>query len=130
MIGPGGVGKTRLASQLAAELIDSFQDGVFFVPLASIQDAALLSSTISAALSIPELGNLTTDESLKEQLSGRELLLVLDNFEQIVEAAPLVADLLKACRRLKILVTSRQVLRIEGESVYTLDTLPCPLPIL
>lgn len=125
LTGPGGTGKTRLGLQLGADLLDLFEHGVFFVPLAPIPDPQLVAPTISRTLGLREEG-LTPLEGLKEHLKGQEALLILDNFEQIVEAAPVVAELLSACPRLKVLVTSRAVLRIQGEREYPVPPLALP----
>jgi predicted ATPase/class 3 adenylate cyclase/Tfp pilus assembly protein PilF len=118
LTGTGGTGKTRLALQSAAELIDEFEDGVFFVALASISDHELVASTVTGALRMSGSGGRAIKEDLKDQLRYKELLLVLDNFEQVVDAAPLVGELLLSCPRLKVLVTSRTLLRVYGEYEY------------
>ncbi|MDQ3862341.1 MAG: tetratricopeptide repeat protein [Actinomycetota bacterium] len=123
LTGTGGTGKTRLALQSAAELIDEFEDGVFFVALASISDPELVASTVAGALSVSESAGRDLGEELKDFLRNKELLLVLDNFEQVVDAAPLVGELLSACPGLKVLVTSRTPLRIYGEHEYAVRPL-------
>src|SRR5215208_6783996 len=97
LTGTGGTGKTRLALQSAAELIDEFEDGVFLVALAPISDPELVASTVAGTLSVSESAGRTLKEDLREYLSTKELLLVLDNFEQVVDAAPLVGELLSGC---------------------------------
>ena len=119
LTGPGGTGKTRLALQVAADLLDEMQDGVVFVPLAPISDPSLVAATIAKALGVQEA-------VLKQSLRDRHLLLVLDNFEQVLEAAPLVADLMAAGSKVKVLVTSRATLRIYGE--HTMPVPPLALP--
>ncbi|MEA2499035.1 MAG: hypothetical protein QOH26_1440 [Actinomycetota bacterium] len=114
--GPGGTGKTRLALQVAAELVDSFGDGVFWVSLASVTEPALVFSTIAT-----ELG---AKVSLAEHIDERRMLLLLDNLEQVLGAAPQLSSLLAACPNLHLLVTSRALLRIEGETEYSLAPLP------
>src|SRR5215217_2753412 len=114
LTGPGGVGKTRLALSAAA-VSDHFPDGIIFVPLAPVTDPALLAPAIVKALAVREAGDEPLIERLKAVLRSKRLLLVLDNFEQIVEAAPDVADLLGACPDVTVLVTSRVRLRISGE---------------
>lgn len=116
LTGPGGTGKTRLALQVAAELADDFPDGVFFVDLAPVTDVEVLPSRILEALGIQAS---TRDESpemrLTTQLTSRGLLVLLDNFEQLLDGAPLVLQMLRASQRTKILVTSRAPLRVSGE---------------
>jgi predicted ATPase/class 3 adenylate cyclase len=129
MTGPGGTGKTRLALQIAADLLDHFPDGVFFVPLAPISDTELAISTIAQVLGLQEIGGRSIRDILMDYLKEKHLLLVLDNFEHLLVAAPLVADLLAACARLKVLVTSRAVLHLRGEREYAVPALACPDPI-
>ena len=111
----GWIGKTRLALSAAAAVSDHFPDGATFVPLARISDPALLAPAILKALGVREAGDEPLIERLKAVLRSKRLLLLLDNFEQIVEAAPVVADLLGACPDVTVLVTSRVRLRISGE---------------
>src|SRR5215213_11087663 len=94
LTGPGGTGKTRLGLQAAAELIDEFEGGTFFVPLAPITDPALVAPTIARALGLTETGDQTPEELLRDYLRDRQTLLLLDNFEQVLGAAPLVTELL------------------------------------
>src|SRR5262245_56423887 len=115
LTGPGGSGKTRLSLQVANDMLENFPDGVFFVALAPIRDPGLVPSTIAQSLGLTEAAGKSIVESLKEHLQNKSLLLVLDNFEQVVSAAPRVAELLAASRELKILVTSREALRVSGE---------------
>ncbi|MDQ3699636.1 MAG: tetratricopeptide repeat protein, partial [Chloroflexota bacterium] len=126
LTGPGGTGKTRLALQAAADLLEQFPDGVFFVPLASIADADLLPSAIAQALEIKETAGRSLLEMVKEFLRERALLLVLDNFEQVLDGAPIVADLLGVSARLKLLVTSRAVLHLYGEHENPVPPLALP----
>ena len=116
LTGPGGTGKTRLSLQVAAEAADDFPDGVFFVDLAAVTEVDVVPSRILESLGIQAS---TRDESplmrLHSQLSGKSLLIVLDNFEQLLDAAPMVAELLRASPRSKVIVTSRAPLRISGE---------------
>src|SRR5258706_7708632 len=115
LTGPGGVGKTRLALQVASELLDTFADGVFFVALAPISDPNLVTSTLAQTLGMKEGGGQPLVEHLKEYLRPKQILLLLDNFEQVVDAAPLIAELLATAAQLKVLVTSRAVLHLSGE---------------
>ena len=126
LTGPGGAGKTRLALHLAAELGVGFGDGAAFVSLAALHDPELVPAAILAALDAGEPGAETTRDLLREELRGRHLLLVLDNFEQIMGAAPLAADLLAQCPRLTILVTSREHLGVRGEQELPLPPLALP----
>ena len=126
LIGPGGVGKTRLSLQVAATLLSFFKDGIFFVGLAPIRDPSLLLSTIGHTLGIGEVGARSLLESTISYLHEKEMLLILDNFEQVVTAAPLVTELLAACPRLKILVTSREVLHLQGEHEFPVPPLTLP----
>jgi predicted ATPase/class 3 adenylate cyclase len=128
LTGTGGTGKTRLALQSAAELIDDFEDGAFLVALAPISDPELVVSTVAGALSVSESAGRPLKEDLRDFLSTKELLLVLDNFEQVVDAAPLVGELLSGCPGLKVLVTSRTLLRIYGEREYAVRPLELPDP--
>src|SRR5205807_2078404 len=109
---PGGTGKTRLALQVAADLRDDFAEGVCFVDLAPIRDPALVAGTIAQGLGIRESAGRPLGESLKEYLREKQLLLLLDNFEQLLPAGPLVAELLVAAPRVKVLVTSLAVLHL------------------
>jgi predicted ATPase/class 3 adenylate cyclase/DNA-binding CsgD family transcriptional regulator len=126
LTGPGGTGKTRLALQAAAELLDQFRDGVFFITLASISDAALVAPALAQALSVKEASDRSIVERIKEYLSDREMLLVLDNFEQVLDAALLVRQLLDSAPELKILVTSRSTLRLAGEHEFAVPPLALP----
>jgi predicted ATPase/class 3 adenylate cyclase len=126
--GPGGTGKTRLGLQVAADLLEDFDSGIYFVPLAAIRDSALVASSIARTLDIQEKAGQVLLDSLKESLREQQILLVLDNFEQVVTAAPLVAELLAACPRLKCLVTSRVVLRLRGEHEFPVPPLELPDP--
>ena len=126
MTGPGGIGKSRLAIHLAAEMLDDFADGAFFVPLAPISDPDLLIPTICQALDVREVRGLSLLDTLHEYLRDKQMLLLLDNFEQVVAAAPVVTDLLDAAPRLKIVVTSRMSLRVRGEKEYSVPPLHLP----
>ncbi|HEY7035385.1 MAG TPA: LuxR C-terminal-related transcriptional regulator [Thermomicrobiales bacterium] len=128
LIGPGGVGKTRLALEVARTRADAFVDGVLFVPLAAIADPDLVATTIARAIGVVSGAGQPLGDRLVVALRGRRLLLFLDNFEQIVDAAPFVGDLLRACPELTVLVTSRALLRIEGERAFVLSPLPLSEP--
>ncbi len=116
LTGPGGSGKTRLALQLAAEALEDFPDGVFWVPLQALRDPALVERAIAASIG--------ADDTLHEYVGRKRLLLVLDNFEQIVEAAPTVSSLLAATPNVKVVVTSREPLHVESERRYPVEPLP------
>jgi predicted ATPase/class 3 adenylate cyclase len=124
--GPGGTGKTRLAVQVAGELLGSFPGGVFFVALAPVNDPGLVVPTVAQALGVRAIAGQSLLESLIEHMGDRRLLLVLDNVEQVLNAAPAVVDLLAACPRLRALVTSRAALHVSGEQVYPVPPLSLP----
>ncbi len=123
LTGPGGVGKTRLAMQVAAYVLDHFVDGVFFVPLAPLREPRSVLRTVAQVLEVQELPGRQVEEHLQDWLAERQTLLVLDNFEHVVAAAPFVAQLLAAGPRVKILVTSRVTLHLYGEHEYPVPTL-------
>jgi predicted ATPase/class 3 adenylate cyclase/Tfp pilus assembly protein PilF len=126
LTGPGGIGKTRLGLQIAAELLDEFPDGVFVVGLSPVSDPSLVASSISQALGVREALGQSLVQSLKDYLRGKQMLLVLDNFEQLLEAAPLVWELLGAAPGLRILVTSRAILHLSVEQEYEVPPLSLP----
>ncbi len=128
LTGTGGVGKTRLALEVAAELSDRFTDGVFFVNLAHISDPTFVVPTIAQALELKETGDLPLLDLLQASLRDKQLLLLLDNFEQVLNVASQLADLLAACPKLKVLVTSRFVLHVRGEQEFTVPPLAMPDP--
>ena len=128
LTGPGGTGKTRLGLRVGSQVLLDFADGVFFVPLAPISDPALVIPTVAQALGVQEAGGRSLLELVQRHLADRELLLILDNFEQVLPAAPLVVDLLSAAPRLKVLVTSRAVLHLAGEQEYPVEPLALPDP--
>jgi predicted ATPase/DNA-binding SARP family transcriptional activator len=128
LCGPGGSGKTRLALQLAWDVRDSFADGVVFVPLAPLRDPDRVIDAIAQACGLQETGALCRAAALRTYLQDKHLLLLLDNFEHLLPAAPMVADLLAAAPDLHILVTSRIVLNLSGEQ--TLPVSPLSLPDL
>jgi non-specific serine/threonine protein kinase len=128
LTGPGGVGKTRLGMQVAAELADVFADGVWYVRLSRLADAALVLPTIAQTLGLQEAGSRAIQELLRDYVHTRQLLLLLDNCEQVVAAAPSLADLLASSPGLRLLVTSRVALRLQGEQEYLVAPLALPSP--
>jgi transcriptional regulator with XRE-family HTH domain len=127
LTGVGGAGKTRLALAVAGEVRAAFDDGVCLVELAPVDDARLVLSTVARAVGVPDTSESTLRDALVSVLEPRELLLVLDNCEHVIQAcAELVADLLAACRRLTIMATSRELLRIDGEHHYVVPPLTLP----
>ena len=128
LTGPGGVGKTRLAVAVAHRLAADFPDGATFVPLAPVRDLHLVALSISQALGLRDAGVHSPVDILKAHLMGRKTLLVLDNFEQVMDAAPLLADILASCAGPSMLVTSRAVLRVSGEHLMSVQPLQFPDP--
>ncbi len=126
LIGPGGVGKTRLAIETASAAEPEFADGAALVALAAVPDPALVPAAIARALGIREAGSRTLPEALAAYLRGKHLLLVLDNLEHVLDATPLIATLLASTPTLKVLATSRAVLRISGEQDF--PVMPLALP--
>ena len=128
LTGPGGVGKTRLTIQVAEEVATAFGDGVAFVPLAALSDPGLVPSAIAQALEVREGSNRPIGETLAAALRDRHVLLILDNFEHLLDAATFVADLLAAAPALSMLVTSRSRLDLRAEREFPLRPLPVPNP--
>ncbi len=128
LIGPGGVGKTRLGLEIANDLLDVFDSNVSFISLASISDPNLVIPTIAQSLLLKETGEQPLLELLKALIRDIPLLLVIDNFEQVVMAAPKLSDLLSACQHLKFLVTSRIALHVRDEHEF--PVLPLLVPDL
>ena len=118
LTGPGGSGKTRLAIEAAAELVPDFRNGVFWVGLATLRDPALVEDTIAQTLG--------AKDGLAAYIGERELLLLLDNLEQVIDAAPALASLVESCPNLRLLVTSRELLRVQGEVEYPVPALADP----
>jgi predicted ATPase/serine/threonine protein kinase len=131
LTGPGGTGKTRLSIEIGNELLREMDDGVWWVSLAPIRDPRLVLSEIAAVLDVAE-GGASLIDAIRAAIRGRTMLLILDNFEQVLDAAPLVGQLLAGAPRVKLLVTSRSPLRIGGEREYAvppLTTPPLDLPL-
>lgn len=133
LTGTPGTGKTRLALQVASGLAarpqgleHTFADGIYFVSLAAVTEADLVVSGIAQALGMPEPGGRAVRDALLEHLRNKRLLLVLDNFEHLLPASPLISDLLSGCPRLKVLVTSQATLNLRGEHEYPVPTLSVP----
>jgi predicted ATPase/class 3 adenylate cyclase/Tfp pilus assembly protein PilF len=126
MTGPGGTGKTRLALHVAAELTDAFDDGVFFVSLAAVDSPTMLTTAVAQALGVRESGDRALLHTLTDFLRDRRILLLLDNFEHLIAAAPQAATVLANCPQLKVLVTSREALRLSGEQIFPVDPLGFP----
>lgn len=126
LLGIGGTGKTRLALQVAAEMTGQFEDGVWLVSLAAIEEAPRVTAAIAATLGVRDAAGRTLEATLSDFLRPKRLLLVLDNFEQVLEAAPFVAHLLEECEGLKIIVTSRAPLGVRGEREFPVEPLGLP----
>ena len=126
LTGPGGIGKTRLALQAAADQIDRFDDGVYFVDLSAARDAQAAFEAVVRAVGLPGTTEEVPLEVLARGLEGRRMLLLLDNFEQVMAAAEPVAELLQRCAELKVLVTSREALRVRGEHLLAVPPLAVP----
>ncbi|TML00430.1 MAG: adenylate/guanylate cyclase domain-containing protein [Actinobacteria bacterium] len=128
LTGAGGTGKSRLALQVATEILTEYRDGSFFVDLSPVTDPALVPSAIAQALGVPEVAGRPILEAVKTHLHDQELLLVVDNFEQVAAAGSVVEELLTAAPKLKALVTSRVVLSLRGEQEYAVPPLEPPDP--
>jgi predicted ATPase/class 3 adenylate cyclase len=126
LTGPGGTGKTRLALRVAADQIDRFDDGVFFVDLSAVRDAEAVPAVTARTIGLGETSDGSLLEELKQQLRGHRELLVFDNFEQVTGAAPTVVELLQGCAGLKLLVTSREALHVRGEHLFSVPPLSLP----
>jgi predicted ATPase/DNA-binding SARP family transcriptional activator len=124
--GPGGIGKTRLALEVAAALVGRFADGVYFVDLAAVRDPQLVAAAIARSLGVRERSDTPLADSVKRHLRDRRALLVVDNFEQVLDGAVVVGELLAEAGGLKVLATSREVLRLYGEHDYALGQLGLP----
>ncbi len=130
LIGPGGVGKTRLSIAVAASVGSAFEDGVVFVPLAAVRDPDLVPFAIAGALSLRDVADGPIADQVRDHFRDRTMLLVLDNVEQVTAAAPWVAQLLEECPDVTVLATSRSRLDVYGEHVFPVPTLGLPLPDL
>lgn len=128
LTGPPGVGKTRLGLQLAADMADNFEDGVFFVDLAAVVDPDMMLPAVAHVLGLRETGKQPIEQALLEHLRGKRLLLLLDNFEQVLDAAPALVELMQASPWLKVLVTSREALYVRGEKLFSVPPLDLPDP--
>ena len=128
LTGPGGVGKTRLAQEVVADLLRDFRDGVFFVSLSALRVPHLVVNAIAQTLGVGESESRSLSQALQEFLQGKEILLVIDNFEHLLTATGLIAELLSGCDQLKMLVTSRELLRLSGEYHVSIPPLPVPEP--
>ncbi|MGH2514243.1 MAG: ATP-binding protein [Ktedonobacterales bacterium] len=126
LVGPAGVGKTRLGLAVATQMLEAFADGVFFVDLAVLSEPGHIAVAIAKTLGVSESGVEPLRERLHGYLSGRRLLLLLDNFEHLAVAAPAVADMLAACPHLKVLITSRAAIHVRGEYILTVSPLALP----
>jgi predicted ATPase len=124
--GAGGTGKTRLGLQLAANLLDEFSDGVYFVPLAPIIDHTLVISTVAQTLGVRDSGAQPILDTLAEHLLHKQMLLFMDNFEHVSEAAPEVSKLLEICTHIKFLISSREILHVRGEFEFPVNPLSLP----
>ncbi|HYL40912.1 MAG TPA: hypothetical protein VET90_06350, partial [Candidatus Binatus sp.] len=125
LTGPGGTGKTRLSLQVAANAADAYPDGIFFVPLETVREPALVASQIAAAIGLVETNRPALD-IVRDWLAARTALLVLDNLEQVLGAGPILADLLRGAPHASILATSRAPLHVSGEQEYPVPGLPTP----
>ncbi len=126
LTGPGGIGKTRLSLQVAADLLGDFEDGVFFVDLARIADSDQVTNAIAGTLRVTEVGDESLLDTLTRFLHEKQILLVLDNFEHVIEAAPVVGTLIGSVPDLKIMTSSRESLRVYGENEYPVPPLSLP----
>jgi predicted ATPase/class 3 adenylate cyclase len=129
LTGPGGTGKTHLALRAAADQVDAFDDGVFFVDLSSVRDPESALAITARVIGLSETSDQSLLEDLKRQLRHQRVLLVLDNFEQVTAAAPTAVELLQGCPGLKLLVTSREALHVRGEHLFSVPPLSLPAAV-
>jgi predicted ATPase/class 3 adenylate cyclase len=127
LTGPGGTGKTRLALQVAADEVDRFDHGVFFIDLSPMRDTQAVLASMARTIGLTETGDQSLLAELERQLRHQRVLLILDNFEQVMTAAPTAVELLSGCPGLKLLVTSREALHVRGEQLYAVPPLSLPL---
>jgi predicted ATPase/class 3 adenylate cyclase len=128
LTGPGGTGKTRLALRVAADEIDRFDHGVFFIDLSAVRDTQAVLAGIARTIGLTEAGDRPLLAELERQVRDQRILLLLDNFEQVMAAAPTAVELLSRCPRLELLVTSREALRVRAEHLYAVPPLSVPQP--
>ena len=126
LTGAGGIGKTHLALEIAREAMPTLADGVRFVPLAAVPDAGLVAASVARSLGVQETRGISASDALLVALRDAEALLVLDTFEHVLAASPFVSDLLAACPHLKVLATSRALLRVPGEHAFPVPPLDLP----
>jgi predicted ATPase/class 3 adenylate cyclase len=126
LTGPGGIGKTRLALRAAADELDRFEDGAFFVDLSAARDSEAVLAAIGSAIGLDPTAAESLLDELRDRLRDEHVLLILDNFEQVTAAAPTVAQLMEGCARLKLLVTSREALHLSGEHLFAVPPLSLP----
>jgi serine/threonine protein kinase/predicted ATPase len=126
LLGPGGIGKTRLALALGERMLADFKDGVFFVPLAGVENAAHIPGEVASAIGFT--GNRDSQSDMFAFIRSKHLLLIIDNFDHLASAANLISDLLQASAHVRVVMTSRERLRLRGEVVFEVDNLPVPPP--
>ena len=126
LTGPGGIGKTRLSLQIAAAAADDFPDGVWFVPLEPVRERELVAPTIARTIGVTDKANRSVIDGIAEALGDGQVLFVLDNFEQVIDAAPVLPEMLARSPGLRILVSSRTALRVYGEQEFAVPGLPTP----
>jgi hypothetical protein len=127
LTGPGGAGKTRLSLQVGADVIDDFANGVWIVELASLNDPVLLPQEILKELGVKEETKKTSEETLIQYLNHKEMLIIFDNCEHLIEACSILTEkLLKVCPKLKIIATSREAMKCSGEQIHSILSLETP----